>query len=98
AQNVTEALTRSQVVIETVKLALDEKLPPNAEARENGEMLLDSVKLALKNCDEALKKDLQIAIYNKCVEEIKIYGMISVGELAGQSWAKSGASRPGLFC
>ncbi|KAH8312259.1 hypothetical protein KR044_009980, partial [Drosophila immigrans] len=98
AQNATVDLSRSQAVIDTVKLMLDEKLPPNAEAAENANMLWESVKTSLKICDENAKKDLQVVNYNKCVDETKVWAVASVGELAGQSWAKSGASRPGLFC
>ncbi|KAH8395914.1 hypothetical protein KR215_010923, partial [Drosophila sulfurigaster] len=98
AQNVTVSLANSQAVSNTVKEMLDEKLPPNAEARDSGNMLLDSVKKALSICDEALIKDQQIVKHTNCVAETKVWALISVGELAGQSWAKSGASRPGLFC
>ncbi|XP_034485394.1 uncharacterized protein LOC117790179 [Drosophila innubila] len=98
AQNNTEVdLQNSQNALQTVKLALEEKLPANTEAREMGNEILAALERGLKICDENLKKDSQIAAYNMCVASNKGLAMASLGELAGQQWAKSGASRPGLF-
>ncbi|KAL7727119.1 hypothetical protein ACLKA6_016081 [Drosophila palustris] len=99
AQNATleNALQNSQNAVQAVKLALEENLPANADARESANDILATLELGLKSCDENFKKDLQIVTYNKCVASNKGMAMASLGELAGQQWAKSGASRPGLF-
>ncbi|KAM8704858.1 hypothetical protein ACLKA7_009334 [Drosophila subpalustris] len=111
AQNSTdeEVLKTLQNAWQTVQLALEEilpanaeaaesaldilaKIPSNADAREKGNAILATLELAVKSCDENLKKDLQFVTYNVCVVSNK-----ELEELAGQQWAKSGASRPGLF-
>jgi len=102
AQNKTadQALEYSQNALRDVSIALEEKLPANAEAREAGDEILVTFSRSLKLCDDAFNKNplLGLETYIICVTSNKGMAMASLGELAGQQWAKSGASRPGLFC
>ncbi|XP_064549995.1 uncharacterized protein LOC135436349 [Drosophila montana] len=94
---IEETLQRGVMAVETVRRAVDEKLPPSAEARQEGTEILASFQQSLKSCEEQLRKTRLVSEYNTCVSTLQGLALASIGELAGQHWAKSGASRPTLF-
>ncbi|XP_017856154.1 PREDICTED: uncharacterized protein LOC108608999 [Drosophila arizonae] len=99
AQDVSIELTlqRGVVAERTLRAAIEEKLPPTAEAQQDGAYVLDTFLVGLKGCETQLRANKQVAEYNNCVSTLQGLAMASVGELAGQHWARSGASRPTLF-
>lgn len=91
------ALQRGAIAEQTVREAIEQKLPPTVEARQDGAYILDTIKVGLKSCETQLRSNKLVAEYNNCVGTLQGLAMASVGELAGQHWAKSGASRPTLL-
>ncbi|EDW58633.2 uncharacterized protein [Drosophila virilis] len=94
---IEETLQRGAIAMETLRRALDEKLPPSAEAHQEGSEILASFQQSLKTCEAQLRKNQLVSEYNTCVGTFQGLALASIGELAGQHWAKSGASRPTLF-
>ncbi|XP_032596445.1 uncharacterized protein LOC116805835 [Drosophila grimshawi] len=97
--SIEKFLERSQQAEQAVSLALEKKLPPSSEARREGAEILATLNQGLKTCDQQLRSNGLVGLdaYNTCVSSLQGLAMASIGELAGQHWAKSGASRPTLF-
>lgn len=94
---IKEAILAGAAAEQAVQRVIDDKLPPNSEAREHSISVMEFLRLGLKNCEKGLTTVPEIPEYMKCVDIARGLAMASVGELAGQHWANSGAARLGLF-
>lgn len=94
---IKEALLAGAATELAVQRVIEEKLPIDSEARQYSQSIMDFLRLGLKNCEKGLTTVQQISDYQKCVDIARGLAMASVGELAGQHWASSGAARLGCF-
>ncbi|KAH8417840.1 hypothetical protein KR222_006903, partial [Zaprionus bogoriensis] len=94
---IKDAILLTKVTEQAVQQAVEAKLPSNTEAHEQANEILDSLRKGLSICEQSLNTAEQIPAYRSCVATVRGLAMASVGELAGQLWATSGAARLGLF-